>query len=93
MLHEDTVTSLRFSIFISCTSFQHGFWIIQSDKVDTLKQKLDRFEAINFGVHYHALITKYQVGKRTITQIREDYANIRKRADAAGTTTWAKAIS
>ena len=58
----------------------------------TLQHKLDICAAIESGVHYNALITKYQVGKITITIIRKDSANIRKFSEAAGTTTLDKTV-
>ena len=51
---------------------------------------MDICAAINSGVYYNAVITKYHVGKPILIRIRKYPANIRICSDAAGTNAFAK---
>ena len=91
-LHQDIIPSPFFRISDPALLFNLTYETSCQTRL-TLKQKLGIIAAIDSEVHYNALIPKYQVRKRTLTQIRKDYATIRKCSDAGGTTTLAKQIS
>ena len=92
LLHQDIVASHHFSIFKNCTFFNMTYGSSNQTRL-TLKLKLDICAVIDSGIHYNVLITSYQVGKKTLTLMRKDSVNIRKCADAAGTTALNKKIS